>query len=132
MANLACEGVDLAEQLGTKLDGSKDSIKDLDGLLAKLNEDYKKGELTKQQVNHVATSLGAYVGTVFIKFEGGKWAMKNSPGSDSPMPTLIVGNQEDDGAAWPMLKVRKAILNGPEDAIWPYLHFLKKKKEEIK
>ncbi|EIQ02007.1 hypothetical protein OpiT1DRAFT_00585 [Opitutaceae bacterium TAV1] len=118
LTELHQQAIDLAKASGTILDESKQSIKALDELLAKLHSDYKNGSLTDKQVNRAATAFGAYVGTLFTRYEGGAWFLSTAPGTNSPMPAIQFG---EFGEAWPMLKVKKAIVNGPEDAILPYI-----------
>ncbi len=71
---------------------------------------------TEEQVSTFAKMLGSYVGEVFRRNHGAEWGMVTL--GDDSIPGLRASGSEQ--LFWPMGKVQKRLVNGPEDNVWHY------------
>lgn len=128
MAFYANGAVELAAHLNMPtLDYSIDSIKQVEELCASLYNDTPKNFISrlfkrsysKKEMIETAKMLGAYVGEVIIKKFGGKWDYENTSIKGNAIVLTI-----DDIKLFPVGKVYKRLVNGPEDNVYHYFHFI--------
>ena len=81
-----------------------------------------------EQVASFAKMLGSYVGEVFRRNHGADWGMVDIDGD--PIAGLRAARSEI--LFWPWDKVRKRLVNGYEDNVWHYYHFLLKDHRRAK
>lgn len=113
---------------GLLLDNSIDSIIEIDKFFYKNmsgNVPKRGGRLYGSGYGGILFSIGAYVGETIIKnVPESKWITDDSLEEG----TLYVSVILPDGAEiFPVEKVIKRFKNGPEDAIYPYVHQLTQK-----
>lgn len=114
-----------AEQFGTPLDYSGESIAALEELLHALRETFPQddaghlalGPGTQQQISVASSLFGAYLGEVLRRQFGGTWVVEPAP--DAPVVALQVGNE----FLFPPTRVFQRLLEGAEQSVWDYHQF---------
>ena len=114
-----------AEQFGTRLDFSGDSIAALEELLDELRASFKKdgdGQLalshkTQQQISVASSLFGAYLGEVLRRRFGGEWVVEPAP--DAPVVALKIGKE----FLFPPTRVFQRLLEGAQQSVWDYYQF---------
>jgi hypothetical protein len=101
---------------GVTLDGSIESLRILDMLIDDAR-DAIKGEPNPPQAA-LLWALGAYLGEVLRNARGGFWTVGALEDLDQFWGTSLVF--ADGLQVWPMQRVIKRFLNGPDDAIYAY------------
>jgi hypothetical protein len=109
---------------GVTLDFSRESVRAVEELLARMHEARPKGLFSRllsrgpsQEVLFTfAKMYGGYVGEVLRRTSGGEWYLDQEliPGQ----PTIGLRNGEQ--RIWPPAKAGKRLINGPEDNVWHY------------
>ena len=106
-------------QSGYRADFSLESLKQVDRFFDEQVTDGKPkpGGLLSQQLGSRLFAIGAYVGEVIRRQNGGEWQ-----GDDNdPQAEINVAVRLKTGAVfWPMQRVMKRFKNGSEDGIWIY------------
>jgi hypothetical protein len=106
-------------QSGYKADFSLESLKQVDRFLEEqvANGQPKPGGLLSQQLGARLFAIGAYVGEVIRRQNGGEWQ-----GDDSdPRAEINIAVRLKTGVIlWPVQRVMKRFKNGAEDGIWIY------------
>ena len=112
------------DQLGVVLDFSDESIRHLEGSMNRLHSSFQTDRPSEEQVANIAQMLGSYLGEVFRRNHSATWGMVTLSGDRFP------GMSRPDGLEfWPWGRLRNRIINGPEDNIWNYYHYLMTPKE---
>jgi hypothetical protein len=106
-------------QSGYRADFSLESLKEVDRFFDEqaLNGKPKAGGLLSQELGARLFAIGAYVGEVIRRHNGGQWQ-----GDDNdPQAEINVALRLKTGATlWPVQRVMKRFKNGTEDGIWLY------------
>jgi hypothetical protein len=106
-------------QSGYKADFSLESLKEIDRFFEEqvTNGQPKPGGLLSQQLGARLFAIGAYVGEVVRRQNGGEWE-----GDDNdPQSEINISVRLKTGVIlWPVQRVMKRFKNGAEDGIWPY------------
>jgi hypothetical protein len=107
------------QQSGYQADFSLESLKEVDRFFDDqvLNGKPKTGGLLSQELGARLFAIGAYVGEVIRRHNGGEWQ-----GDDNdPQAEANVALRLKNGATlWPVQRVMKRFENGAEDSIWTY------------
>ena len=81
------------KELDKTLDYSMDSSKDLEALIQHVKSHFlnlkREGKLTEQTIQRASVSIGAYLGEVIRRHQGGTWIAKNPI-----MKVLVISGQE--------------------------------------
>ena len=106
-------------QSGYKADFSLDSLKQVDRFFEEqaANGQPKPGGLLSQQLGARLFAIGAYVGEVIRRQNGGEW---QGDDSDPRAEINIVVRLKSGVMLWPVQRVMKRFKNGAEDGIWIY------------
>ncbi len=112
---LAEAGRNVAHSMGLRLDGTPDSLRNVDHLLDYLR---KQGH-TLDSASNLLICVGAYVGEVFRGHLGGRWVPGSQTviGQDAPL-ALVFGNS----IANPLGKCAKRLVNGQEDSVETFFY----------
>jgi len=106
-------------QSGYKADFSLESLKQVDRFFEEqvTSGQPKPGGLLSQQLGARLFAIGAYVGEVIRRQNGGEWQ-----GDDNdPQAEINVAVRLKTGVIlWPVQRVMKRFKNGSEDGIWIY------------
>lgn len=106
-------------QSGYKADFSLESLKEVDRFFEEqvANGQPKPGGLLSQQLGAPLFAIGAYVGEVIRRQNGGEWQ-----GDDNdPQAEINIAIRLKSGVIlWPVQRVMKRLRNGAEDGIWIY------------
>jgi hypothetical protein len=106
-------------QSGYKADFSLESLKQVDRFFEEhvSNGQPKPGGLLSQQLGARLFAIGAYVGEVIRRQNGGEWQ-----GDDNdPQAEINIAVRLKTGVIlWPVQRVMKRFKNGAEDGIWIY------------
>jgi len=106
-------------QSGYKADFSLESLKQVDRFFEEqvTNGQPKPGGLLSQQLGARLFAIGAYVGEVIRRQNGGEWQ-----GDDNdPQTEINIAVRLKTGVIlWPVQRVMKRFKNGTEDGIWIY------------
>jgi len=106
-------------QSGYKADFSLESLKQVDRFFEEqvANGQPKPGGLLSQQLGARLFAIGAYVGEVIRRRNGGEWQ-----GNDNdPQAEVNIAVRLKTGVIlWPVQRVMKRFKNGAEDGIWVY------------
>jgi hypothetical protein len=123
---LASEAVkDARENSHVSLDYSVDSIKQVEGILGKLHDQYSQnpGSISAKGLG---SAYGAYIGEVIRRSEpGAKWEAADAVGGEKSYP-LIWGA----GHSYPMAWCYRRIVDGPEDNVWIKYLVLKNRQNQ--
>ena len=104
------------------LDYSVSSIKEVEGILGRLHEQYAK-DPSSISANGLGSAYGAYVGEVIRRSEPGtKWERDDNVGGEKSYP-IIWGPSA--GHSYPMAWCYHRIVNGEEDNVWVKYQVLK-------
>ncbi|MDB5364989.1 MAG: hypothetical protein JWM77_916 [Rhodospirillales bacterium] len=101
---------------GVTLDGSVDSLRILDMLIDDAR-DAIQGEPNPPQAA-LLWALGAYLGEVVRSTRGGDWSVGALDDLDAFWATSLTTGDGDQ--LWPMQRMIKRFLNGPDDSIYAY------------
>jgi hypothetical protein len=106
-------------QSGYQADFSLESLKEVDRFFDDqvVNGKPKAGGLLSQELGARLFAIGAYVGEVVRRHNGGQWQ-----GDDNdPQAEINIALQLKTGTTlWPVQRVMKRFKNGAEDGIWIY------------
>jgi hypothetical protein len=106
-------------QSGYKADFTLESLRQVDRFFEEqvTNGEPKPGGLLSQQLGARLFALGAYVGEVIRRQNGGEWQ-----GDDNaPQAEINIAVRLRDGSVlWPVQRVMKRFKNGAEDSVWTY------------
>jgi hypothetical protein len=106
-------------QSGYRADFSLESLKQIDRFFDEqvANGQPKPGGFLSQQLGARLFAIGAYVGEVIRRQNGGQWE-----GDDSdPQAEINISVRLKTGVTlWPVQRVMKRFKNGAEDSIWIY------------
>jgi hypothetical protein len=106
-------------QSGYHADFSLESLKQVDRFFDEqvFEGKAKVGGLLSEQLGARLFAIGAYVGEVIRRLNGGQWQGSD----DDPKAEINIAVQLDNGATfWPVQRVMKRFKNGAEDGIWIY------------
>jgi hypothetical protein len=101
---------------GVALDGSVDSLRILD-MLVDDARDAIQGEPNPPQAA-LLWALGAYLGEVVRSTRGGAWSLGALDDLDAFWATSLT--TDDGDRLWPMQRMIKRFLNGPDDSVYAY------------
>jgi len=106
-------------QSGYRADFTLESLKQVDRFFEEqvTNGKPKPGGLLSQQLGARLFALGAYVGEVIRRQNGGEW---QGDDNDSRAEINIAVRLKDGTVFWPVQRIMKRFKNGAEDSIWPY------------
>jgi len=106
-------------QSGYKADFSLESLKQVDRFFEEqaANGQPKPGGLLSQQLGARLFAIGAYVGEVIRRQNGGEW---QGDDNDPRAEINIVLRLKTGTILWPVQRVMKRLKNGAEDGIWAY------------
>lgn len=114
---------------GYRADFSLESLREIDRFF----EDHsscgnpKSGGLLSQSLGSRLFALGAYVGEVLIRANGGNWRT-NDTDPDGELNVEVV--LPDGGIIWPVQRMLKRLKNGAEDGIYSYGRVITEKMEK--
>lgn len=106
-------------QSGYKADFSLDSLRQIDRFFEEqaTNGQPKPGGLLSQELGARLFAIGAYVGEVIRRQDGGEW----QDDDNDPQAEINLSVRLRTGAIlWPVQRVIKRFKNGAEDGIWIY------------
>jgi hypothetical protein len=106
-------------QSGYKADFSLESLKQVDRFFEEQvsNGQPKPGGLLSQQLGARLFAIGAYVGEVIRRQNGGEWQGEDN----DPQAEINIAVRLKTGVIlWPVQRVMKRFKNGAEDGIWIY------------
>jgi len=106
--------------LNIDLDGSDQSIQQLERIAQQFHTDYVTGKTrpSEETIAPFYRMLGSYVGEVYRRNHGAEWGWINLEGN------RFTGMQRDPELFRPWGKARKRIVNGPEDSLAAYYQYL--------
>jgi hypothetical protein len=106
-------------QSGYKADFSLESLKQVDRFFEEqvVNGQPKPGGLLSQELGARLFAIGAYVGEVIRRQNGGEW---QSDDNDPRAEINIAVRLKTGVILWPVQRVMKRFRNGAEDGIWIY------------
>ncbi len=111
----AAEAVAMAKrQFNLVLDGSDNSIDDIERALAAVHSSYALAspKPADEQLLPIAKAFGAYIGEVYRRNHGATWGTVTMNGSDYP------GFRTASGVnVWPVGRVMNRITDGPENDV---------------
>jgi hypothetical protein len=126
LSKIAGDALALAEQIsqalsqsGYRADFSLESLKEVDRFFDEqaLNGKPKAGGLLSQPLGARLFAIGAYVGEVIRRHNGGEW----SGDDNDPQAEIDIAVRLETGVIlWPVQRVMKRFKNGAEDGIWLY------------
>jgi len=98
-----------------KLDYSEQSIPKIEEIAGAIYQErpknifqrFWKSELSQDEFDDLCTMLGSYLGEVYRRFHGGDWAINQEFETH--------GIRSGENWMFPISKVAKRLLNGPED-----------------
>jgi hypothetical protein len=125
-SKIVTDALALAEQIsraflqsGYLADFSRESLKEVDEFFDDqvVNGKPKAGSLLSQELGARLFAIGAYVGEVIRRHNGGEWQ-----GDDNdPQAEINIALHLKTGATlWPVQRVMRRFKNGAEDGIWIY------------
>ncbi len=104
----------------TDLDFSPESLEKIEELFEDVNSSWPYGE-NPESISKFSNLWGCYLGEVFRRHHGGEWSIWE----DSSGKTLALSSTNTDMTIFPLDKVHKRFVNGPEDSIWAYYRVMK-------
>ncbi|GIL38401.1 hypothetical protein [Roseiterribacter gracilis] len=116
IADAAAWAATMVGSRGVTLDGSVESLRILD-MLVDDARDAIQGEPNAPQAA-LLWALGAYLGEVLRNARGGSWSVGAFDDLDQFWGTSLT--YADGLQVWPMQRLIKRFLNGPDDAIYAY------------
>ena len=111
LASEACKWV--KQDKGVDLDYSVDSIKLIEGELARISKDVDKANPRRGTFGS-ATGYGAYVGEVLKRKHGGDWARDHSVGGANSYPLTLTNKT----TVFPVVWCWKRLTVGEEDNVY--------------
>jgi hypothetical protein len=128
MAALAETAVEGARDAGLSLDGSRESIQQVEELLAHFHGQIAGETIdgveppTAEEIEDGSKAYGAYIGEVLRRSSGGEWVLdsENAYPGEGAVVALVRGNNR----IFPIDKVKKRLLYGPEDNVWYYFQMI--------
>ena len=102
-----------------QLDGTDQSIEQIEKIATQLHEAYVKQPPTEDQLNTFIKMLGSYTGEVYRKNHGAEWGWVTLNGNR--FPGL---RRQQSKLFWPWGKARDRIINGKEDNLFNYYKYL--------
>ncbi|GMA97773.1 hypothetical protein [Pelosinus sp. IPA-1] len=126
MSSLANTAVRYAQKFNEKLDFSRESIKVVEEILEYYFQDLQNcaadEKPSEEQVWSMALIWGAYIGEVMRRELGPDYIWSNEEKFEEKTPHILkVGKSQ---CAFPINKVHKRLLNGPEDNIVSFVDVL--------
>ncbi len=106
-------------QSGYKADFSLESLKQVDRFFEEqvINGRPRPGGLLSQELGARLFAIGAYVGEVIRRQNGGEWQGDDKdPGAEINIAVRL----KTGVILWPVQRVMKRLKNGAEDGIWAY------------
>ena len=105
---------DALENYMVSLDGSDNSVKEVENILDKIDSSGKKpnGEL-KEGVRGMAIIYGVYIGECIVRNHGGIWGNDHEVAGAKSYPI-----KHAKGESFPTSWAYKRIVNGDEDNVW--------------
>jgi hypothetical protein len=104
---------------GYGADFSAQSLREIERFFVEHSEEGrpKPGGLLAQDTGARLFAMGSYVGEVIRRKGGGEWVGSD----DDPQAEINITMRQSGGALlWPVQRVMKRLLNGPEDNIYHY------------
>lgn len=122
------DAVELArERFKVNLDFSEDSLKQVEEILAILHNALPKGKAklikrgpSKEDIIQMAKIWAGYVGEVMRRRWGGEWTLESAAHGEGVITLRVSGTE-----IYPVAKVYKRLVEGPEENIWHYYQILK-------
>ncbi|MDE6590320.1 MAG: hypothetical protein K2K53_08290 [Oscillospiraceae bacterium] len=107
---------------GYPLDGTLESFQELDRFI---DEQKRPGGVLGDHVGYTLFAMGSYVGQTLIAQLGGQWETDD----EEPEGEINIAVHLDRSTVWPVQRVIKRFMNGPEDSIYTYGIVLKRYSE---
>lgn len=121
------DALELANQMGTDLNFSEESLRNLDEILEQYHQGIPKGLKkifskgpSEEQIAQMSKIWGGYLGEVIKKHLGGEWGLSKQ--FNDAIALLF----DDNSEIYPPAKVSKRILNGREDNVCHFYQAIKK------
>jgi hypothetical protein len=133
MKAYAEDAVDLArERFQTELDFSEASLEQVESVLATLHNALPKGPFEKspergpsqEQIWQMSKVWGGYIGEVIRRRWGGKWIEKTTAHPGTVITLRVLGTD-----IFPLAKVYRRLINGPEDNVHHYYQVIRREFE---
>jgi hypothetical protein len=105
----------LARHLSKHLDYSAASVVVVEQCLGVFH-DQKAAGPGEEQIQQFAKMFGSYLGETYRRLHGGQWGVD---GARQPAFRTVGG-----GICWPWTRAYKRIMNGPEDDVVHWFHYL--------
>ena len=99
---------------GYALDGTVESFRELDRFIDEQKQ--PGGVLLSNLRGSILFGMGSYVGQTLIAQLGGQWETND----EDPEGEVNIAVHLDSGTVWPVQRVMKRFMNGPEDSIYAY------------
>jgi len=125
-SKIVTDALALAEQIsralsqsGYRADFLLESLKEVDRFFDDqvVNGKPKNGGLLSQELGARLFAIGAYVGEVIRRHDGGEW---QGDDNDPEAEINIALHLKTGTTLWPVQRVMKRFKNGAEDGIWIY------------
>ena len=99
---------------GYALDGTLESFRELDRFI---DEQARPGGVLQSDLRgSILFGMGSYVGQTLIAQLGGRWETDD----EDPKGEINIAFHMESGTVWPVQRVMKRLINGPEDSIYAY------------
>lgn len=127
MTAYAEDAVEYASHLKKNLDYSNESIQVVEEICTLLYNSIPKGFIAKifknppseETILQISKMMGGYVGEVLIKNFGGNWDIEDFMNQGDTI-VLTIGETK----IFPVARIYKRLVNGPEDNVYHYFHYL--------
>lgn len=118
---------DARDKRAIALDGSEKSVQWVERLLAKMHDVYAGAQAkpSEEVVMSYAKAYGSYIGEVYRTHHGGQWGIVTIDGQS--FPGMQAGGTGQ--TFWPWVRVRKRIVDGPDNNVADYYAVLVKTGE---
>ncbi len=121
----ARQAVALAAEFNSTLDFSETSIREVEGILARLAREMPSQKPSTEDVGELCKIWGCYLGEVVRRRFGGEWNIETYPGKEFATLTLNVGGSK----LFPSIKVHRRLTEGESDNIWAFYGMVKTRLE---
>lgn len=133
MEAYSLDAVDYArDRFGIELDFSAESIERVESILGQLHDSIPRGIKgfftgpSQKDIMLMVKMLGSYVGEVMRHEYGGEWVM-TAPTTEIQHLML----EFDEHQCWPLVKVYKRIVDGPEDNVLHYFSLIPSLSDQV-
>jgi hypothetical protein len=124
-AAYAAQAVAAAREFGADLDYSEDSLRRLEEILSRLQQQTPTAAPPQEELDETCKMWGSYLGEVVRRRFRGAWSIETYPGRQFATLTLSLGNSK----VFPSMKVHRRLTQGESDNIWTFYKMVKARLE---